>query len=81
MSQLVEGLVKSGQHNNLMSIQLGQNWENTTIAGTLMGFCLRESSVLPLTQICRGSSVLSQDVMQHTTVRKVIRWVSVMPES
>ena len=62
MSQLVGGLVKSGQLKHLMSILLEQNWENTTTAGTRMGLYLEESSVTPLTQISDGSFALSRDV-------------------
>ena len=80
MSQLVEGLVKSGQHNNLMSILLEQNWEITTIAGIQMGLCLWESTVSPLTQISDGNAALFHIVIQHTTVRKDIRWVSAIRE-
>ena len=80
MSQLVEELVKSGQHNNLMSILLEQNWESTTTAGIHLGM-LVEAGATPLTQIRNGSIALFHIVIQHTTVRKVIRWASVMSES
>ena len=79
MSQLVEGLVKSGQHNNLMSILLEQIWESTTTAETRMGN-LMESGVTPLTQMCGGSIARFQYVEQ-TTVRNVIRMVSLIQES
>ena len=55
MSQLVEGLVKSGQHNNLMSILLAQNWEIITIVGIQMDI-LMEFGATPLTQISSGST-------------------------
>ena len=42
---------------------------------------LKESGATPLIQIRNGSTALSRDVMQHTTVKEVIRWVSVMLES
>ena len=82
MSQLVEGLVKSGQHNNLMSIS-SIMWESTTIAGIQMPLesrCLWESGATPLTQICFGNTALFHDVMPHTTVRKVIHWVPAIRE-
>ena len=82
MSQLVEGLVRYGQHNNLMSILLEQNWGSTTTAGIhhKAVFFLRESGVTPLTQISDGNSALFHIVIQHTTVRKAIHWVSVIGE-
>ena len=76
MSRIVEGLVKSGQHNNLMSILLEQNWESTTNAGIQMGLYLMESGASPLTQMSYGSIALFHIVIQHTTVRKAIHWVS-----
>ena len=57
MSQLVEGLVKSGQHNNLMSILLEQSWESTTTAGIQME-TLKESGATPLIQISDGTIAL-----------------------
>ena len=55
--------VKSGQHNNLMSIPLEQSWESTTIAGIQLRI-LMESGVTPLTQISDGSTALFQYVCQ-----------------
>ena len=78
MSQQAEELVKPGQHKNLMSTML-HGWETTTIAGTQLGF-LEESGATPLIQISGGSTALSRFVIQHTTVRKVIHWVSVIQE-
>ena len=87
MSQLVEGLVRSGQRHNLMcpNILMLERWEilrreSTTTAGIRV-VILEESGVTPQTQISDLSFAPSQYVMQHTTVRKVIRWVSVMQES
>ena len=80
MSRIVEGLVKSGQHKNLMSIPLEQNWGSTTTAGIQVVLLLQESGVTPLTQISDGSTALFHHVIQHTTVRKGIHWVSVMSE-
>ena len=75
MSQSVEGLVKSGQrHNTLL------RWESTTTAGILIA-TLKESGATPLTQISGGKSALFLFVTLHTNVRKVIRRVSIMPES
>ena len=79
MSQLVEGLVKSGQRQNLMSTHI-LIWESTTTAGILMGI-LVESGATPLTQISDGNSALFPIVMQHTFVKMAILWVSVMSES
>ena len=81
MSRIVEGLVKSGQHKNLMSIPLEQNWGSTTTAGIQVVFFLRESGASPLTQMSYGITALFQYVMQHTTVKEVIRWVSLIQES
>ena len=81
MSRIVEGLVKSGQHKNLMSIPLEQNWGSTTTAGIQVVFFLRESGASPLTQMSYGSIALFHIVIQHTTVRKAIHWVSLMSES
>ena len=39
-----------------------------------------EFGVTPLTQIRNGSIVMSEGVMQHTTVRKAIHWVSAIQE-
>ena len=36
-----------------------------------------ECGVIPQTQIRNGSIAMSKGVMQHTAVRKAIRWVSV----
>ena len=47
MSQLVEELVKSGQHNNLMSILLEQNWESTTTAGIQIEILEEFGATLP----------------------------------
>ena len=58
MSQLVGERVKSGQHNNLMSILLEQNLESTIIAGILMGIPM-ECGASPLIQISDGSIALS----------------------
>ena len=80
MSQLVEGLVRYGQHNNLMSTGMLM-WESTTTAGIQMVLILKESGVTPLTQISDGNSALFHIVMQHTTVKMAILWVSVMSES
>ena len=71
MSQQAEGLVKTGQCHSLMRIAILM-WESTTTAGILLGI-LVESGATPLIQISGGSSALFQFVMQHTTVRKVIR--------
>ena len=83
MSQLVGELVKSGQHNNLMSTHI-LAWVSTTIAGTQMGLCLMvEFGALPLTEISNGKSALFHTVfqlIQHTTVRKAIHWVKAIRE-
>ena len=80
MSRIVEGLVKSGQHNNLMSIS-SIMWESTTIAGIQISMnpmeCGRiwESGATPLIQMRNGSIALFQYVVhQHTTARKAIHW-------
>ena len=73
-----EELVKSGQRHNLMSTTLLM-WESTTTAETRMGN-LMESGATPLTQMCGGSTALFQYV-EHITVRKVIRLVSLIQES
>ena len=78
MSRLVEGLVKSGQHNNHIK-PIFLMWESTTTAGTQMGI-LQESGATPLTQIRNGSIAMSKGVMPHTTVRKVIHWVPAIRE-
>ena len=78
MSHLVEELVKSGQHHNLMGTIILM-WESTTIAGILMGIPM-ECGVTPLIQIEDGSTALSRDVMQHSTVRKAIHWVKAILE-
>ena len=70
MSQLVEGLVKSGQRHSLMIIMTILMWESTTTAEILMGV-LKESGATPLTQIRNGSTAMSKDAMQHTTVRRL----------
>ena len=82
MSRLVEELVKSGQPHNLMcpNILMWVKWkilrrESTIIAESLLVVVLLESGATPLTQIRDGNSALSQFVMQHTTVSKVIHWV------
>ena len=72
MSQLVEELVKSGQHNNLMSTILVQNWESTTIAGPLKVELICESGATPLIQKSIGSIALSQSASQPMIVKKVI---------
>ena len=84
MSQLVEELVKSGQHNILMSNGL-LRWESTTTVGIQMAILecgmesgLLESGATPLIQISDGNPALFHIVMQHTTVRKVSRSVSVI---
>ena len=73
MSQLVEGLAKSGQHHNLMSTHILM-WESTTTAEIQMEVWV-ESGALLLTQMCRGSLALFQFVMQLTTARKVVHLV------
>ena len=78
MSQKVEELVRSGQRQNLM-IMTSLMWESITTAETRMGN-LMESGATPLTQMCGGSTALFQYV-EHITVRKVIRMVSVIQES
>ena len=80
MSRLVEELVKSGQPHNLMIAGI-LSWESTTTAGIQMVLILKESGVTPLTQISDGNSALFHIVMQHTTVKMAILWVSVMSES
>ena len=80
MSRLVEELVKSGQRHNLMSTHLPV-WDSTITAGIQMDGILEESGASPLTQISYGSTALFHIVMQHSTVRKVIRWVSLIQES
>ena len=62
MSQLVEGLVRSGQHKNPMSTTM-LSWESTTTAGILMAI-LVESGVTPLIQMRNGSIALFQYVDQ-----------------
>ena len=57
---LVEELVKSGQHKNLMSPHI-LRWESTTSAGTQTGI-LKESGATLLIQISDGSTALSQSV-------------------
>ena len=79
MSQLVEELVRSEQHNNLMGILLEQNTESTIIAGIRIEI-LKESGAIPLTQLKNGSIALFQFVVQHTTARKAIHWVSTIWE-
>ena len=79
MSQVVEGLVRYGQHNNLMSTTRLM-WESTTTAGILMAILL-ESGATPLTQISDGKPALFHIVIQHTFVKMAILWVSVMSES
>ena len=56
MSQLVEELVKSGQHKNPMSTTM-LSWESTTTAGILMAI-LVESGATPLIQISDGTIAL-----------------------
>ena len=68
MSQQVEGLVRSGQPWNLMNTAL-LIWENTTIAGILMRL-LMESGATPLIQTKDGTTVLFQDVMHITNVKR-----------
>ena len=63
MSQLVEGLVKSGQRHNLMSIPTLM-LESTITAGIPMAI-LKVSTVTPLTQRSVGSTALFQDVHQR----------------
>ena len=60
MSQQVEGLVRSGQHRNLMSTIILM-WESTITAGTLMTI-LWVSIVTPLIQKSGGSTALFQYV-------------------
>ena len=78
MSRLVEGLVKSGQHNNHIK-PIFLMWESITIAETRMGD-LAESGVTPLIQIRNGSIAMSKGVLHQTTVRKVIHWVPAIRE-
>ena len=78
MSQLVGELVKSGQPHNPMSTHLLM-LESTTTAEILMGV-IKECGVTPLIQIEDGSTALSRDVMQHSTVRKAIHWVKAILE-
>ena len=78
MSQLVERLVRSGQLHNLMGTIILM-WESTITAGIQMGI-LMEFGASPLILRNNGSTALSQDVMQHTNVKKVIPWVSAIPE-
>ena len=80
MSRLVEELVKSGQRHNLMSTHLPV-WESTITAGIQMDGILEESGASPLTQIRNGSFALFHIVMQHTTVKRAFRWVSLIQES
>ena len=80
MSRLTGELVKSGQPHNLMSISTLMS-ESTIIAESLLTVVLQESGATPPTQKSAGSTVLFHTVMQHTAVRKEIRWVSHMPES
>ena len=77
MSQLVGYLVKSGQPHNLMSIPTLM-LESTIIAESqLVVVQVQESGATPPIQIRDWSSVLSQFVKQHTTVRQKsnIPWV------
>ena len=67
MSRIVEGLVKSGQHKNLMSIPLEQNWGSTTTAGIRPEFLL-ESGASPLTQMSYGSIALFQQYAHEVVV-------------
>ena len=79
MSQGVGELVSSGMLHTLMSTH-SLMWESTTTAGILRA-SLVVSGASPLTHIRDGSTALFHHVMQHTTVKKAIRWVSVTSES
>ena len=69
-SLLAEGLVRFGQHHNLMSTTLLM-WESTTTVGIQMG-TLKESGVTPLIQIRNGSTALSRYVNQKfSSARKL----------
>ena len=68
MSQQAEGLVKTGQYQNLMppSILMWEGWEiprleSTTTAGIQVEI-LEESGAIPLIQKSSGSTALSQSV-------------------
>ena len=47
VSLQVGELVKSGQHNNLMSILLGRNWESATTAGIQIEILEEFGATLP----------------------------------
>ena len=81
MSQLVGELVRSGQPHNLKSIPTLMS-ESTIIAESLLEVVqAQESGATRPIQIRDWSSALFRYVIQHTTVRKAIRWVSAMSES
>mgnify|MGYP001200926431 CR=1 FL=1 len=67
-------LVRSGQSQNLMSIE-SLVLDSTTIAETLLVVVVQESGATPLTQMSDSSPALFHIVMQHTTVRTGIRMV------
>ena len=80
MSQIVEELVRFGKPHNLTSIRSLMS-ESTIIADNLLALLVQESGATPLTQISAGNTALFQFVIQHTNVKWVILWVSVMLES
>ena len=80
MSQLVGYLANSGQPHNLMCPNILM-WESITTAGIQIQIIMEASGATPLIQIGDSSTALSQYVMQHTTVKEVIRWVSLIQES
>ena len=63
MSQLVEELVKPGQHKNLMSTLL-LGWETTTTAELITMTPDMESGATPPIQINDGSYAMFQNVKQ-----------------
>ena len=71
-------LVRSGQSQNLMSIDT-LVLESTTIAECLLVvIVVKESGATPLTQMSDSSPALFHIVMQHTTVRTGIRMVDMV---
>ena len=80
MSHLVEGLVRSGQPHNLMSIPTLMSESTTTAESLLEVVQVQESGVTPPIQISDWSSALFRYVMQHTTVRKAFHWVPAIQE-
>ena len=80
MSQQAEELVRLGQLRNLMSMTI-LVWGSITTAGIQIMIIMEECGASLLTQIRNGSIAMSKVVMQHTTVRKVIHWVSVILEA